>query len=448
MNNTNSMLVAFRGENIRSFRDHFELSMLSSALSDEKAVHVHPWNDRGGTVGLLPTAGIFGANASGKSNVLEALDDMRSHVMSSFRRSSPNSTFFRRPFRLDAESRQRASRYEIEIVLNDVRTTYGYLLNDEEVLEEWAYRYPHGRGAMIFHRIKMEVAFGSTVGAKIRSAVPLLRKNALFLSIAGAVEIDDLDSLFEWFASNFKVATARTRNITSAETLAMLDDPDRSKQLLRLLQAADLGVAGVKTVEADPATKEKIQQVNRIFREPQSEEDLAELTDIPPNVQLTHQSNGEPIDFDFVEESFGTQAWFCLIGPATDALANGTVLLVDELDASLHPILVAQLIGLFQDRQSNPLGAQLIFNSHNPLILGDSISDRVLGRDQVWFSEKMNDGSTRLYSLAEFNPRKDESISRRYLAGRYGSIPLLAWSSFLSAVEDIADESDMSSVTI
>ncbi len=130
--------------------------------------------------------------------------------------------------------------------------------------------------------------------------------------------------------------------------------------------------------------------------------------------------------------------WIGLIGPVIDALDGGDVLLADELDASLHPRLGEQLIRLFQDQATNPNGAQLIFNAHNPVFLGDS-AERPIGRDQIWIAEKANDGASRIYSLAEFSPRQDEAIGRRYLQGRYGGLPVIDPSGFERAAEPVRE---------
>ena len=126
------------------------------------------------------------------------------------------------------------------------------------------------------------------------------------------------------------------------------------------------------------------------------------------------------------DESLGTLVWFGLVGPIVEALATGAVLLADELDASLHPALVAQLVKLFQNPGTNPNHAQLIFGSHDATLLGDSMTEQIIGRDQIWFTEKRDNGGTRLYALADLAPRKEEAIGRRYLAGRYGATPILS----------------------
>lgn len=140
--------------------------------------------------------------------------------------------------------------------------------------------------------------------------------------------------------------------------------------------------------------------------------------------------------FDPEDESQGTQVRIGLVGPVLDALATGSVLLVDEIDASLHPHLIARLVDLFQDPKTNPHCAQLVFNAHDTNFLGNPES-HALGRDQIWFTEKNADGACHLYSLSDFRPRRDESIQRGYLSGRYGGIPELGPMAFVRSVEDL-----------
>jgi AAA15 family ATPase/GTPase len=127
--------------------------------------------------------------------------------------------------------------------------------------------------------------------------------------------------------------------------------------------------------------------------------------------------------------------WLGLAGPIIDALDEGSVLLVDELDASLHPVLVRQIVRLFQSTETNPRRAQLIFNSHDINLLGDSQSTRTLGRDQIWFTEKDESGATKLFALSDLNPRKEEAVGKRYLAGRYGALPIVADADFEDATQ-------------
>jgi hypothetical protein len=198
-----------------------------------------------------------------------------------------------------------------------------------------------------------------------------------------------------------------------------------------------MGITDATTQPLDPVTGERIQRAVRILAGLDID---ADGTDEGPHLEdlglrLVHQGAGSDVAFAPQDESFGTLVWFGLAGSVIEALARGTVLLADELDASLHPNLVRQLIRLFQSPQTNPRRAQLVFNSHDMTILGDSASDRLIGRDQIWFTEKGDDGSTSLYSLADLEPRKSEAIGRRYLAGHYGATPNLSTQEFEAAVQ-------------
>ncbi len=431
------MLLAFRAKNVRSFRDHIELSLVSTRLAEEEVVRFVTWREGGRPIGVLPVAGVFGANASGKSNVVKAMDDMRAHVLHSFRTGSPTGGISRRPFVLDEAAKREASRFEVDLVLEGVRHEYGFALDDEQVLEEWAYRYPHGKAVRLFHRWGNEVELGSAERVKGRAVLELLRPNALFLSTAASANHPVLLPIYAWFARNLRLAEASSRQFRQALTTQLLDDDARRGQVLALLRAADLGITGAKKYQLDPVVKDRLQRAVRILAGQEGDLDSAEegpaLDQL--GVRLTHRGAAGDIELDAQDESLGTLVWFGLVGPVIEALADGAVLLADELDASLHPALVAELIRLFQDPKSNPRRAQLVFNTHDATILGDSTSDRLIGRDQVWFTEKRADGSTRLYPLSDLDPRKEEAIGRRYLAGRYGATPILSHQEFDASAE-------------
>jgi uncharacterized protein len=432
-----SALLTFRAENVRSFRDEFELSLISTRLAEEDAVRFVTWREGGRPVGMLPVAGVFGANASGKTNVVKVMDDMRAHVLRSFRAGSPTGGIPRRPFLLDPATRRKPSRFEIDLVLNGVRHEYGFALDDERVLDEWAYSYPHGKAVRLFRRRGSDVELGSAERVKGRAVIELLRPNALFLSTAASANHPLLLPIYAWFSRNLQLAEASSRQFRQALTTQLLDDDARRGQVLALLRAADLGISGAKKYQLDPVMKERLQRAVRILAGQEGEPDGS---DEGPafdqlGVRLTHRGAVGEVELDVQDESLGTLVWFGLVGPVIEALADGTVLLADELDASLHPALVAELIRLFQDPKSNPRRAQLVFNSHDATVLGDSTEARLLGRDQIWFTEKRADGGTRLYALSDLDPRKEEAIGRRYLAGRYGATPILSRREFDASAE-------------
>jgi predicted ATPase len=435
-----SMLLAFRAENVRSFRGPVELSLLATPLAEEGVPRMVPWREDGRPIRVLPAAGIFGANASGKSNLLRAMHDMRMHVVHSFRSHAPGRGMPRRAFLLDPEHAGVPSRFEVELVLHGIRHEYGFVVDDDHVLEEWAYRYPRGKAALLFRRAGDEVMLGERNRAKGRAVIEILRPDSLLLSAAAAANHPDLLPLWEWFAGNLLLTEAANRPYRWAYTAGMLREEQHRQHVLALLQAADLGITDARVRELDPQMTERIRKAQRILqgREEEAEGKDQELAEVEPLVMLSHRGAAGDVEFDPGEESLGTMVWLGLSGPILDAIAHGDVLLVDEIEASLHPALVTQLVKLFQSPESNPKGAQIIFNSHEASLLGDSRGERVLGRDQVWFTEKDHDGVTRLFPLADLSPRADEAIERRYRAGRYGATPILATEEFAEAASNAA----------
>ncbi len=385
---------------------------------------------------MLAVAGVFGANASGKSNLLKAMDDMRSCVLYSFRRLDPEGEIPRRPFVLDRQARAKPSRFEVDLVLEGVRHEYGFVLDDEHVIEEWAYRYPKGRAALIFRREGDRVEAGSVDRQKTRAVQKLLRPNALFLSTAASANHGVLLPLYQWFGRNLRLAEADSRPWRQAFTTEMLGSDRLKDRVIALLHAADLGVTSAQKREPDPVMQERLRRAVRILQGAEEEPELDEGPTFEElGVELLHRgADGEEVPLHAEDESLGTRVWFGLIGPVVQALEVGSVFLADELDASLHPALSTELVRLFQDPQTNPRRAQLVFNSHDSTLLGGSVGERLLGRDQVWFTEKHGDGSTHLYPLADLEPRKQEAIGKRYLDGRYGATPILSHQEFAAAV--------------
>lgn len=438
-----SVLLAFRAQNVRSFRDEIELSMIATPRSEPRYVRQIEWREDGQPIGVVPVAGVFGANASGKSNLLEAMDDMRMYVLESFRRELRSGEHW--PFRLDPEARKRPSRYEIDLVLNGVRTEYGFALDEHRILEEWAFRYPHGRAALLFHRRGDEVRIGAHGRGETRAVERLMRPGSLLLSAAAAANHSLLLPLHDWFRHNLQLAHERNRPNRQALTIKQLSDDASRERVLDMLRAADLGIVDAKehAVHLDPRVRERMERAIRLMLgdEIRLEDDELDRALSVANFGFTlvHEGAGDNIELAPGLESLGTLVWLGLVGAAVAALVGGAVLLADQLDASLHPALVAELIRLFQDPRTNPARAQLIFNSHDPTILGDSSEDRPLGRDQIWFTEKLIDGSSRLYPLTDLRPRKNEAIGRRYLDGRYGATPILSRQDFDRVVSVTAD---------
>jgi uncharacterized protein len=419
------MLLAFRGYNARSFRDPFELSLHATRLSEPGVPRMVEWREGGHPIGVLPCAGIFGGNASGKSNLLRAMSDMRRLALSSFQGNTPDGPVETYPFLLGEDEGRAESSYEVELILDNVQYSYGFVVEAGGVREEWARSYPRGRAVNLLQRDGDKVHLGSDLRAKGRAAEEILRPNALFLSTAAAINHPLFLPIYQWFRRNLTFADVESRTVRQAITAEMLEGEWRS-QVLALLREADLGISDVSQRAVDPEYKEKLRKVIDIFWDEAMPLDVDEIEFKDFEIGLKHRSaRAKDVELPEEDESRGTLVWFGLVGLVSKALREGSVLLADELEASLHPALVDVLVDLFQSQKSNPNRAQLIFNSHEARLMGDS-SERRLGRDQVWFTEKDDEGATYLHSLADVAPRREEAIARRYLAGRYGGTPIFS----------------------
>ncbi|WP_219471502.1 AAA family ATPase [Nonomuraea rhizosphaerae] len=395
------MLVGFRAANVLSFREEFELSLLAPEGSDHSARSV-------GGLCLSPVAAVFGANASGKTNVLSAMRWMRHAVLDSVADWARAKGVPRRPFALERGALDEASLFEVDVVLGEHRYVYGFEVSDVRVETEWLHVYPHGsrrrqvwfeRDAERPGRGESEYRFPSDwlKGTK-RPVIDYTRPNALFLTAAGSLSLKQLAPLHAWFKDNLWLAgpldDPRKRD---AHTRWELLRPGFRERVEGLLAVADLGVIGVEVDDRGDET---------------------------PEVSLVHHGKDGPVPLDMShQESFGTLAWFAFLGPLLEALDDGAVLLVDELDSSLHPLLVAEVVRLFEDPVANPKGAQLVFTGHDVTLLSKAHIERPLDREQVWITEKRKTGESELYPLTSVGVRADESLERGYLRGRYGGVP-------------------------
>ena len=329
-----------------------------------------------------------------------------------------------------------------------MRWQYGFEIEDHEVLDEYAYYYPKGKQALVFRRGREHRApdFGQAFRSSDRALAGLVRRNALLLSVAGAATdgADDerpgiatlIGPLFNWFRTNLGLMESDNRGARITYTAKRLESPQDKAGIIALLQAADLGITRIEQLPIDPEFAARLERALRILNGLEEEsKPEQELRFLPDNLVRLHHMGGEgPVPIDLEHESQGTLAWVGMLGPVLESIRRGSALMVDELDGSLHPHLVQRFIQLFQSRETNPRCAQLIFNAHDPTVLGDS-SQRSLGRDQIWLTEKNADGGTTLYSMAEFQPKRDEAIGRRYLQGRYGGVPVLNSAEFDQAVD-------------
>ncbi|GAB3722439.1 ATP-binding protein [Amycolatopsis oliviviridis] len=399
------MLRSFRLGNHRSFRDEQELLLMPAMPGDER--------------GAVPVAAIYGANASGKSNLLDGLIYMAAAVVGL--RIVGNG---RGVFRLDPEAAERPTTFVVEIVADGGRYTYGFSVDDDGIEDEWLYAYPAKRRRVVFERSRDELKFGSTssdLRGKFAALEELVRGDVLILSLCSELELGPLMPAYRWFEQWLRIV--RVDSAWASGELAngvgefLRRDARNGRRLLSLLAAADVGITDVIAESIEEPVE---------HRRPQFTARRAAGVGLHrPRWRLTFRHSDADAAFELRDESAGTRNWLGLLPTVLDVLDEGWVLVIDEIDASLHPMLTAELVGLFQSEETNPHGAQLIFTTHDTSLLGTMLGDNVLDRDQIWFVDKNAEGASELYPLTDFKPRKDQNTERRYLAGSYGAVPVL-----------------------
>ena len=411
------MLLRFRFSNYRSFFAEQELSMVATSISELPGAVIQTPAVR---EGVLPVAGIYGANASGKTNVLKALNFAVNAVRDSFRTWPADGPIPFDPFALKKISGGVPSRFVIDFVLEKIRYQYGFAMDSKVILEEWLHAYPQGRRQNWFVRFAGKpIAFSRTMPGENRTIERLTRANCLFLSAAAQHNHSILTPIHGWLA-NLKIYIDSLQAVPMDVTKALLAR-DTTKLLADVLRNADLGVSGLQCKRRFYSGIAALAPL-----EGEWSREFYELA-------FEHQAGTDSFTLPEHEESTGTLSYLSLLGPIIHALATGTLVIVDELDRSLHPVLARQIIQIFQTPVTNPKGAQLIFSSHDTNLL----TSGQLRRDQIWFAEKDQTGSSRLYPLSDFNPRKDESLQSGYLNGRYGAIPLLNSRAFLESLQSV-----------
>ncbi len=416
------MLIDFAVANFRSIRDRQELSMVALDKDESIALTEIP----GAHLKALPAVGIFGPNASGKSNILHALNFMIQAVRLSHQRWLPGQKIKRSPFLLDSASRGGPTTFEADIVVDNIHYQYGFSCDDDTFLSEWLHSYPEGRVRRIFHRTGDDIKFGPHFSGPRKSIARLVRPNSLFLSAAAANNHAQLLPVYEWFGRDCRVAIEGNNSGRLEETLHLLDHEVSRRTILRLIEFADFGIRDVRISHHDVSPEEgrRIADALRILQVDESDIDPADIL-LRPEIELVHAvEDGEGV-LPLEVESSGTQTWLEFVGPVFTTLVSGGVLVVDEIDARLHPLLTGHLVKLFQDSVTNSKGGQLLFNSHDVTLLGPNAPAR-LRRDQVWLTEKNRAGATVLYPLTEYRVRDGlDNVERSYLRGRYGGVPFI-----------------------
>lgn len=416
------MLLRFRVSNHLSLRDMQKLSLMATSLKDDERGLINSSAINQGRI--LPAVVIYGANASGKSNLINAILFMRSLVLNSQIHSKPDGGVQREYFELDYASSGNPTHYDIDFVVEDVRYHYGFEMTDSGFESEWLYSYPQKRKRMLLERDGSSFEFGRELKGSNKIIAGLTRTNSLFLSAAAQNDHAHLSKIYRYFETIQIIQDITMPGLIASKKLLDGSKFGLDQRVIDYLCAIDTGIVNFRL------KKYEIPEGLEIFQT-EITKSLTHLVGEPlvgdfdsvinrDQIELGHRgTNGDTFYLELDNESAGTRRLLIILSRIFSALDNGGLLCIDELDARIHTNTVETLLKIFCSPDVNSKGAQLIATTHDTCLMNPSI----LRRDQCWFSEKDHSGATQLYSLSDFRTRKDDNFERGYREGRYGAIP-------------------------
>jgi len=418
------MLLEFRVSNYLTFREEAVLSMVASNYDKKERETENVALDEKFRLRILKSAVVYGANASGKSKLFEALAFMRWFVLNSFQSLKTGDPIPVDPHLLRNGMDNQPSRFEIIFLHQDSLFRYGFEVDHSKVLKEWLFLREKRKEITLFERA------GDSIDAhpllfKISNNEffkPLIRSNCLLLSSAAQANDVNVGRIFDWFK---KLTVLSGNDLTAFEKMSAIksQDPLVKKKVLEFLVAADTGLTNFEVEFRSPyvdlVADSDVTGMDWHF----SENHSTHLDGVKTTHLRFDEKTGraDKVEFSMAkDESGGTRKFFALAYPVIEALTEGSTLVFDELDSNLHPKLTEKIVGLFNS-VGNSNGAQLLFNTHNTNLLESGL----MRRDQVWFVEKDLYGSAKLYSLSDIQVRKNDKFEKEYLEGRYGAVPHL-----------------------
>ena len=417
------MLIEFSVANYRSFKEQVTFSMVAAnVVAKDKKLDENNVFEIDDDLKLLKSAAIYGANASGKSNLATALGFMRWFMINSSKETQSTEKIGVERFKLSTETEEKPSFFEIVFLMNGKRYRYGFEATIEKVISEWLFYVPKSKETKLFERKLDKISVSKTYkGDGIQQKT---RQNALFLSVSAQFNVQIAEKILDWLANTVALISALNDTGYRGYTVSCLMDNENKDEILKLLKKLDLGFSDVMVEEseitADSLPKGLPDELKNLI--------LKNGKGKLSSVQTIHQKfDGKgnyvsPEIFNLDEqESEGTKKVFSLAGPLVDTLKNGNALIIDEFDARIHPLISRAIVELFNSNETNPNNAQLIFMTHDTNLL----NNKLFRRDQIWFTEKNRYGATDLYSLAEYKIPDNAPFESDYIQGRYGAIPYI-----------------------
>ena len=410
------MLIEFSVENFMSIRDKVTLSLLAGKETENiENVILNEKNN------ILKSVAIYGANASGKSNIFKAITTAIILIRTSNSRQVNDKLLNIVPFKFDEKSKNKPSKFEFIFEINNTRYVYGFSADINQIYDEYLYQYLSAKPTTIFERTNVnEYEFKKDV-SELEKLSKINTPNKLFLATATAWNYDRTKEPFMWFANN--IDTFNSNVDFQNQAFDMFDNDingDLKRFTLNLLKEAEINIDNYE-IQKEEISAEKLALM---FPDPMIKNIIsnnnANFKGVGRNVFTSHNVNNTKYILNMAEESLGTQKIFYLSPLLMDTLSKGKIIIIDEIEKSLHTSLVRYIIKLFHNPEVNKNNAQLVFNTHDTNLLKLDI----FRRDQIYFVEKdFSNATTDLYSLDEFSVRKNENIEKGYLQGRYGAIP-------------------------
>lgn len=410
------MLVQFSVENFMSIKEKVIFSMLASSDKEMQENLIRNNNEN-----YLKSAVIYGANASGKSNLLKAINIVVI-MMRNSNNMQPGMKLPITPFKFDNEFTTKPSSFEIIMVINNIKYVYGFVADSNKIYEEYLYYYPNGRETEIFDRTEINKYHYTSTENKLKDIVSKNMENKFLLATATTWNYEKTKPVFEFITNGINILFEYEHLKPKSFNEYYNDKDGELKRFsLNILNEAEINIDGY-TVSNIEMTEEQLSIIPPELRNFLTKGIKGFNVTTSHNI-IDDKGNSKSMNLDFEEESLGTQNMFILNPILLHVLKEGELLIVDELDKSLHPFLVKYIVKVFNSEKYNKNGAQLIFNTHDTNLL----SLNLFRRDQIWFTEKdYKKGTTDLYPLDDFPVRKTENIQKGYLNGRYGAIPFIA----------------------
>lgn len=414
------MLLNFKVANFRSIKDKITLDLQATPDKTSKEQAVFEINKRA----LLKSTAIYGPNASGKSNILKAFVVFRTMILESQLRSNIPADLPNEYFKLSSEMENKPSFFEMTFILENEVFIYGFEIDKKKICSEWLKQEKGNK--ILFERKGQEIESNKNY---FQEATAALKKQTsekvLFLSILAGNNGKISKKIIEFIQKTNYISGTQRSNTLNFSFGQFLNNPKMAEKMKSFVLKADFGIVDIKASEKMILAKE-MKNIPDKFKELLFKEDSKIAERSLKFLHKKYDGDGKEIEqeaLDFLgEESDGTQQMFALSAPFIDTLENGKILFIDEIDASLHPLLCQYLITIFNSREKNKNNAQLIFTTHDISLLKEDL----LRRDQIYFTDKSKHGATELFSLANISERKGVDFAKRYLEGRYNALPYIS----------------------